>query len=152
MEFSSRSEHAIHGLCYLSKKPGSVPTYVSEIARNQKVSESYLAKIFQSLSKRGIVTSYRGIRGGYSLSRNPEKITLKEIVQAVEGESNIFSCSAVKRSCKIEDECIIKLTFQSAEEKMYNVLDKTTLQDIIDELNYPELSFEKLERLSSQEK
>ena len=135
MEFTSKSEHAIHGIYYLSNKPENSVTYVSEIARAQNVSESYLAKIFQSLAKAGIVSSYRGSKGGYTLSRIPEKINLKEIIEAAEGLNPIFNCSGVKNSCSINIHCMIQETFHEAEKKMFEVLENVTMKGISDQLN-----------------
>ncbi len=135
MEFTSKSEHAIHGIYYLSNLPENSVTYVSEIAREQNVSESYLAKIFQSLSKAGIVSSYRGSKGGYTLSRVPEKINLKEIIEAAEGLNPIFNCSGVKSNCSVNIHCMIQDTFQEAENKMFEVLENMTMKGITDKLN-----------------
>ena len=135
MEFTSKSEHAIHGIYYLSNQPENSVTYVSEIAREQNISESYLAKIFQSLAKAGIVSSYRGSKGGYVLSRLPEKINLKEIVEATEGLNPIFNCNGVKNNCSINIHCMIQETFQEAENKMFEVLENVTMQGISEQLN-----------------
>ena len=135
MEFTSKSEHAIHGIYYLSNLPQNSVTYVSEIAREQNVSESYLAKIFQSLSKAGIVSSYRGSKGGYTLSRIPEKINLKEIIEATEGLNPIFNCCGIKSNCSVNIHCMIKDTFQEAENKMFEVLENVTMKGITDKLN-----------------
>ena len=135
MEFTSKSEHAIHGIYYLSNKPENSITYVSEIAREQNVSESYLAKIFQSLAKAGIVNSYRGSNGGYTLSRMPEKINLKEIIEAAEGLNPIFNCSGVKSNCSINIHCMIQDTFHEAEIKMFEVLENVTMKNISEQLN-----------------
>ena len=135
MEFTSKSEHAIHGIYYLSNQPRNSVTYVSEIAREQNVSESYLAKIFQSLAKAGIVSSYRGSKGGYTLSRIPEKINLKEIIEAAEGLNPIFNCSGVKSNCSINIHCMIQETFYEAENKMFEVLEKVTMKGITEQLD-----------------
>ena len=135
MEFTSKSEHAIHGIYYLSNLPADSITYVSEIAREQNVSESYLAKIFQSLAKAGILSSYRGSKGGYTLSRIPEEINLKEIIEAAEGLNPIFNCNGVRSNCSISIHCMIQETFYEAESKMFEVLEKVTMKGITDQLN-----------------
>ena len=113
MEFTSKSEHAIHGLYYLSNKPLDEVIYVSEIAREQNVSESYLAKIFQSLAEADLVNSYRGSNGGYTLARKPDEINLKEVIEAVEGINPIFNCSGIKSNCSINIHCTILETYPS---------------------------------------
>lgn len=134
MEFTSKSEHAIHGLYYLSNKPIDEVIYVSEIAREQNVSESYLAKIFQSLAKAELVNSYRGSKGGYTLTRKPKNINLKQIIEAVEGITPIFNCSGVKSNCSVNVHCMIQETFSEAEAKMFEVLEGVTMQGITEQL------------------
>ncbi len=134
MEFTSKSEHAIHGLYYLTNKPFDEVIYVSEIAREQNVSESYLAKIFQSLAKANLVNSYRGSKGGYTLARKPEEINLKEVIVAVEGQIPIFNCSGIKSNCSVNIHCVILETFMEAEERMFEVLEGVTMQEITEQL------------------
>ena len=135
MEFTSKSEHAIHGLYYLSNKPFDEVIYVSEIAREQNVSESYLAKIFQSLAKSNLVSSYRGSKGGYTLTRKPDDINLKEVIEAVEGIQPIFNCNGVRSNCSITIHCMIQETFKQAEDKMFEVLEGVTMQGISEQLH-----------------
>ena len=134
MEFTSKSEHAIHGLYYLTSKPFDEVIYVSKIAREQNVSDSYLAKIFQSLAKAGLVNSYRGFEGGYTLTRKPEEINLKEVIEGVEGITPIFNCSGIKSNCSINIRCVILETFREAEERMFEVLEGVTMQEITEQL------------------
>ena len=134
MGFTSKREHANTGLCYRSNKPIDEVIYVSEIAREQNVTESYLAKIFQSLAKADLVKSYRGSKGGYTLTRKPQDINLKEVIEAVEGIVPIFNCSGVKSSCSVSIHCMIQETFSEAEAKMFEVLEGVTMQGISEQL------------------
>ena len=134
MELTSKSEYAIHGLYYLTCKVPNEVTYVSEIAGDQNVSESYLAKVFQMLAREGLLVSFRGTSGGYALARPPEEITLMDVVEAVEGKTRIFSCSATKTSCSLGLECFITGIFERAEREMFSVLEEITLRKIVDEM------------------
>ena len=150
MDLTSRSEYAIHGLYYLTMQEPGTATYVSEIARSQGVSESYLAKIFQSLAKNGLVTSFRGTKGGYALSRNPVDITLRQIVEAVEGSSPIFNCSGFKEICNLNLQCLIQGKFKEAEDKMFEVLDEVSLMSILDELQGEPIIIDKNSNITLQ--
>ena len=134
MELTSKSEYAIHGLYYLAAKPLNQVTYVGEIAADQNVSESYLAKVLQMLTRKGLLMSFRGTSGGYMLARPPEEITLMDVVEAVEGKTRIFLCSAIKTSCSLGVECFITRIFDKAERQMFEVLEEITLKDIVDEM------------------
>jgi len=138
MLLSHSTEYAIHSLFYLALQEGHRAVLVSDIARAQNVSESYLAKIFQSLVKAGLVRSYRGAKGGFHLARSPEEISLRDIVQAVEGSCPVFNCSALRRDCELTEGCRIIEAMNTAEEQFYQTLAQTTLKDLVDQAKgYP---------------
>jgi Rrf2 family nitric oxide-sensitive transcriptional repressor len=89
--FSQTVEYALRAVVQLaSVAPESSTT--SELARVTQVPPAYLVKVLQSLVKAGIVTSQRGIGGGVSLAREPEKLTILDIVNAVDPIRRIKSC------------------------------------------------------------
>ena len=78
MRLTRGVDYGARGAIYLAMQPPGTIALISEIARQESVPESYLAKIFQNLSREGIVQSHRGARGGFSLARPPAEITLGE--------------------------------------------------------------------------
>lgn len=94
--FGKGVEYALHCILFLIDDTHGVPHVVSDIAKFQGVSESYLAKIFTKLKKAGIVRSSVGAKGGYELARPPELITFWDIVEAVEGQLNLFECRNIR--------------------------------------------------------
>ncbi|MGQ9630471.1 MAG: RrF2 family transcriptional regulator [bacterium] len=141
MQLSVGSEYAIHGLLYLGSKPHGEVVLLGDVADAIGAPESYLRKVFQTLSRRGLVLAYRGAQGGYSLSRPPEAITLKDIIIAIEGSSSLYNCLFSRRGCLLAQSsetgggCIICRTFDIAEEKMLEVLEKTTLKDLVENID-----------------
>jgi Rrf2 family protein len=130
MKFSKSTELAIHGLWLLaSKRPGLL--LIAEMAEAQKVSESYLAKIFQRLARKGLVRSTRGKRGGFTLAREPDEISLADIVRAVEAEEPLYDCMDVGRGCRGRAACLLREVFEQAEQQMYATLEKTSLADLM---------------------
>ena len=93
--FGKGVEYALHCLLYLDSEPGTT-LVVRDIAKFQGVSETYLAKVFTKLKKAGIVRSSIGAKGGYELAKNTEDITFWDVVEAVEGELNLFECRNVR--------------------------------------------------------
>ena len=80
MELTRKGEYAIRGIIYLAQQaPGKV-SLISEIAEATDAPQTFLAKIFQSFAKIGIVNSSRGTGGGFTVGRSPEGITLREVV------------------------------------------------------------------------
>ena len=74
MQFTKAEDYGLHGIMYLAEQPNGKVTPLSEISEAQQVPEKFLAKIFQSLSKTGLVKSHRGVKGGFSMARSADKI------------------------------------------------------------------------------
>jgi Rrf2 family transcriptional regulator, nitric oxide-sensitive transcriptional repressor len=129
MKISKSTDLAIHGLWQLAADSKRLH-FVSEMAKAQRVSESYLAKIFQRLARRGLVRSLRGKRGGFALAKVPEKISLAEVVRAVESDGPLYSCLGPERGCKGYETCNLKRVFRDVEDRIYSVLGKTSLADL----------------------
>ncbi|MEW5817342.1 MAG: Rrf2 family transcriptional regulator [Spirochaetota bacterium] len=134
MKFSRSIEYAVHGLIFMavSQPVGSV--LLSDIARNTCIRASYLRKVFQILTKAGLVTAQRGAGGGYSLARDPGGISLKDIVLAIEGDLPLYNCLKLDRNCGISANCPVKRVFKHAQVEMFNVLDGKTIYDLAQEL------------------
>ncbi|MFW6181285.1 MAG: RrF2 family transcriptional regulator, partial [Spirochaetota bacterium] len=91
MRFSTGLEYAIHGLVYLATVPPGKAVLISEVASAIGVSETYLRKVFQQLSRSGILHSQRGVGGGFWLAREPGEITLKDVVDAIDGSLPVYT-------------------------------------------------------------
>ena len=85
MRFSLQLQYAICGSFDLAYNGGSEPVQIRVISERQAIPSRYLEQIFQRLRRAGLVNSKRGPGGGYALARPPEQISLREIVEAVEG-------------------------------------------------------------------
>ena len=134
MKFTTSIEYAIHGLIFLVKVPAGKATLITDIAKAIEAPEAYLRKIFQQLTHGGIVNSQRGARGGFYLSREPEKISLKDIVVAIDGSLPEYTCHKDRRSCGITQNCPVKEAFDLAQVKMAEVLDATSLRNLQNDL------------------
>ena len=71
MQITRSGEYGLRGLLFLARQPSERLVLVSEISRNQNIPETFLAKIFQRLSKAGVLRSSRGSKGGFSLGNPP---------------------------------------------------------------------------------
>lgn len=131
MRFSQSTELAVDSLFYMAANPQHGEFSVDEVASAQHVSSSYLAKIFQQLTKAGLLRSFRGSKGGYALGRGPNLITLRDIAVAMEGASPMYECNANAKRCSLGPKCLILATFSEAERKMQEVLSRVSLQDVV---------------------
>lgn len=131
LQVSQSIDMAIHGLWALARLEGQHFVLLSELARTQHVSESYLAKVFQQLSRAEMVRTVRGKRGGYALARPPAAITIGDVVRALEADAPMYQCLAQERCCEAKPDCLLLRVFAEAERQMYAVLDGTTLADLL---------------------
>jgi Rrf2 family protein len=85
MRLSHQVQYAICGAFDLAYNGRGAPVQIRVISERQAIPSRYLEQIFQRLRRAGLVTSKRGPGGGYTLSRSPARISLREVVEAVEG-------------------------------------------------------------------
>lgn len=85
MKLSSRSEYGIRALLELAQRRGQGPIQSRDIAEQQDIPDAYLNQLLLTLRKAGIVQSVRGPAGGHLLARSPERVTLAEVIGALEG-------------------------------------------------------------------
>jgi len=131
MHISKSAGYAVHGLVYLVTKKSGDPVQISEIAEYQNVSRTYLAKIFQQLSTARIIVGQRGITGGYLLSKQPETITLLDVVEAVDGPVIKRHCCLGVMECQLKPMCVILDAFVEANNRVADYLKSVTLEDVV---------------------
>ena len=112
---------------------GNGSMLLKDVAQRQEISEKYLGHLMPSLKAAGLINSSRGAHGGYSLARAPKDITLGEVIRAVEGNLALVECVATPRICHRVDSCVTRDIWSLMSEKMSEVLDSTTLQDMINQ-------------------
>lgn len=104
---------------------------IADITKCSEVPPSYLPKIINSLSRRGLVITRRGYHGGVSLARDPAEISLLEIVEAVEGEAWLGQCLLGMEECEIHASCVTHAFWSRIRGEITEELRKTSLQSLI---------------------
>ncbi|SMG21088.1 RrF2 family transcriptional regulator [Dethiosulfovibrio salsuginis] len=133
MKLSTKTRYGLRAMIDLAKGYGTEkPISISEVARNQSLSESYLEQLFAKLRRSGLVSSVRGAQGGYLLSRHPSEIFADEIVDALEGPISISDC-VDHGTCDRGGCCPARFLWEKVAEAIKSVTSRTSLQDIIEE-------------------
>src|ERR1700687_3788351 len=118
MKLSTKSRYGLRALFDIAYNSGTLPAQIQDISRRQDISPRYLEQIFQGLKRAGILKSKRGPQGGYCLTRDPEEITLRDIVTATEGGLALVDCVAGKRkkknACEIDGCCVPQPIWEEA--------------------------------------
>jgi FeS assembly SUF system regulator len=103
-----------------------------DLAVESRLPLSTVSKLLKQLLQSGLLTSHRGIKGGYILARNPREISVIEIISAIEGPMALTECSTdVTGLCNLESYCPIKSNQQIINQAVRGVLDKITLSDLV---------------------
>lgn len=128
----------------LAENDENYPVSVSSLAEDMQVSADYLMQLFVRLRRAGLVKSVRGPRGGFKLSRPPAKITVGDIVRAVEGPVGLAPCVTpgscygtrgkrkIAGGCAKADYCAARLVWENLSSEIERMLDDTDLRQVLD--------------------
>ncbi len=131
MQITRTGEYGLRGLLFLAKQPPEKVTLISEISRVQNIPEAFLAKIFQRLSKAGLLRSIRGANGGFSLGKPAYKITMREIIEVLEGPIALNRCLLREGECKEERICPFHPVWEELQQGVLEILNRTTMEDLV---------------------
>jgi Rrf2 family protein len=109
------------------------PILLKNIARKEDISDKYLSQLIIPLKSAGFIRSFRGAKGGYSLAQNPETITVRNIVEVMEGGTEIIECARDKSSCPRAEECVTRPVWSGLGDAIANYLDSYTLFQLAEE-------------------
>jgi len=130
MLLSRPAEYAIRAMTFLAtRKPGH-RAGAREISVAENIPAPFLWKVLQTLTKRRLVRSFKGIHGGYELARSAERIPLIEIVDATDGRDFRNACLLGLPECDNRNPCPLHEQWDGIRTEMTNMLDETSLADL----------------------
>ena len=132
MQITKGVEYGIEGILYLARRERNEPAFIREISRATAIPETFLSKVFQRLATKGLIRSRRGFRGGFRLARPAGRITLREIVEALQGPIEFHRCLDHLRQRGQKGRCHVKRVFNEIQSKVSRILEQTTLEDILE--------------------
>lgn len=148
MKISTKGTYGLRAMIDLALYSRVRPVSLSTIARRQEISELYLEQIFARLRKNGLVASKRGVQGGYYLKKDPRDITVREILETLEGGILEVGCQEAgdagcqkpadgeKPGCRKHDVCPTRVLWGRINNAVTRVLDSCTLYDMVIEAQY----------------
>ena len=131
MKLSTKTRYGTRLLLDLARFYGQGPVPVGDIAKRQEVSVKYLEQIIRPLKKARLVFSIRGPKGGHSLAKAPEEISLGQIVRVLESEDMLAECLKEPQKCSRSDDCVVRPAWQCATEALYEKLDSIKITDLL---------------------
>jgi len=124
------TEYAIRTVIFLAQQPAGEIVLKKDICRTQDVTPAFLTKILQPLIKVGIVSSQRGVGGGFLLARDPRDINLLDLLEAEEGPLKLNHCLVEKGNCVRDSFCSAHQVWTEAQTEMIRVLKKHSIAEL----------------------
>lgn len=137
MRLSTKGRYGLKAMFDLAMNYGEDPVSLTTIAARQGVSVNYLEQLISPLRKAGFVRSVRGAQGGYLLTVRPNEITVKDVLETLEGPLAPTDCvkDEGENSCDNAEYCVTRLIYEKMKESIDQVVSSITLQDMIDDHN-----------------
>jgi Rrf2 family protein len=137
MKLSTRSRYGTRLMLDLARSYDRRATPLAEIAKGQNLSVKYLEQLIIPLKASGLIRSVRGARGGYRLARSPDRITVGQIVEVLEGGLSLVECVDDPKACKLQADCLTRPVWRGVSRLVKQHLSSLTLQDVLEGKNLP---------------
>jgi Rrf2 family transcriptional regulator, cysteine metabolism repressor len=134
MRFSHKSEYAILALLYITCHGEKGPVTVQTMAQELLIPKRFLEQIIHIFKKKGLVQSVRGAHGGYLMAKDPQEITIGEIVGVTEGPFQTWGCVNDQDNffCSLQNVCAVRGIWQEIQAAMEQVLNSFNLKQMCD--------------------
>ncbi len=130
MKLSTRGKYGLYAMFYLATQAGNGPQPLKSIAETG-VPEQYLEQLLGSLRRAGLVTTVRGVQGGYQLARDPAEITVGDIIDATEGPVSLSECLHDSDACQKSCGCPTRMVWSRLTDQINGLLQSITLKDML---------------------
>lgn len=131
MRISKLTDYGVMIMACLAQAPMSRLFQAKEIAQLTSIAPPTVAKLLKTLVKHQLLTSYRGIHGGYQLNVSPEQVTVVDLIQVLEGPIAITECNLGHAACPSERYCGIRAPWQHINKIVTQALDSIKLSDLV---------------------
>jgi Rrf2 family protein len=133
---SKRTQYGLKAVIALAQHYGAGPVLIASVATEQAIPLKFLEGILLDLKARGVLESKKGKGGGYQLSRPPSTITIGSIIRLLEGPLAPLPCASETafkacEECQDVEHCSTRIIMRQVRDAIADVLDKTTLADLI---------------------
>lgn len=133
MKISTKGRYGLKAMIDIAVYSLSENVTLKSVSERENISEKYLEQIFSALRKNGLVNSKKGAQGGYTLSDSMSKITVGDILRALEGDLLVVQEEETEKD--IMDRCIQKNLWDKLNNSINSIVDSITLEDLVYEYN-----------------
>lgn len=131
MQITRQADYALRAMLYLAQLEPNQRAATSQIAEEQHIPPSFLAKIISQLSIAGLIHTSRGARGGVSLAHQPEDISILEVVEAIDGPISLNECTENPSACPFGEDCPLRPLWCDTQSELVQRLKKTSFAEFI---------------------
>jgi Rrf2 family nitric oxide-sensitive transcriptional repressor len=130
MGLSLQTDYALRTLIYLAARRQRATA--GEVARFFHISEHHVAKVVHQLRRFGYIRSLRGVGGGIELARQPDSLSVGEVIQTFEGRTHLLECVGTDNVCVIQPNCRLRGVLARAEKIQMDYLKSVRLSDLVE--------------------
>lgn len=131
MKVNTRVRYGLRAVLQIAQGYGGAPIPISVIAAEQDLSGKYLEQVVGALRRADIIRSHKGVRGGYTLTRPPDQVTLYDVVRALDPQDGLVDCVRDPECCQRSPDCLTRTVWTLLSDKMRECWAGMTLQDLL---------------------
>jgi len=148
MKLTTKGRYAVTAMLDLALHYDQGAVTLADIAKRQGISLSYLEQLFAKLRRNGLVDSVRGPGGGYNLAHEPSKISVADIVIAINENIDVRRCGG-KANCDGDERCLTHELWESLSHRISDFLSGISLADLVSKPNVQEVAIRQQERMQA---
>jgi Rrf2 family transcriptional regulator, cysteine metabolism repressor len=131
LKVSTKGRYVLRFMIQLAGKCNAGPVLIKDIAEKEAISANYLVQLISPLKSAGLIFSSRGSHGGYILAKPPDQISVKEIIESIEGPFSLVECVIAPGICTRASECLSRDVWVKATKELSRVFQSMKLSDLL---------------------
>ncbi len=131
MRISTKGRYGLRILIDLANHDSEKPRLIRDIAQAQQISEKYISRLVIDLRRAGMIRSIRGVNGGFHLAKDPQEITLLEVLEVMEGPISVVECVHATHKCGRHSRCGARTIWQRLNDNIRGMMAEITLAEIM---------------------
>ena len=133
MRITQEADNAFRVVLHLAGLPEGERCTARSISEVMSISVQFTLKTLNKLTKRGITCAYRGVNGGYALNKAAADITMRDIIEVVDGPIAINRCLLEKKNCNqnIADKCVVNTALAGVQKVLIDALEAVNMQQLL---------------------
>ena len=131
MQITRQADYALRAMLFLARLEPGQRAATSQIAEDQEIPPSFLAKIISQLSIAGLIHTSRGARGGVSLARKVDDVSLLDVVEAIDGPITLNECTQDPDACSFGETCPLHTVWCETQADLVKKLKAATFDKLL---------------------